>query len=67
MTEAEAPAALARRRALLEEQAQALMVTLVVFDPELDASQVVASEGWKKRYLTKTEKGLRTKYRAPFT
>ena len=64
MTEAGAQAELARRRALLVERAQALMVTLELFDPELDASQVVAAEDWRKAYRARTEKGLRTRYAA---
>lgn len=67
MAEAGAPVELSCRRALLLEQAQALVTTLELFDPGLDVSQVAASEGWRKRYLAKTEKGLRTKYRAPVT
>ena len=62
MNEAGAPAELARRRARLEEQAQALMTTLLLFDSDLDVERVAASEGWRKRYRAKAEKGLRAKY-----
>lgn len=62
MAEEGAPAELARRQELLVGQAQALTTTLHLFDPELDASQVVASEGWRKRYRAKAEKGLRALY-----
>lgn len=64
MAEAEAPAELARRRALLEEQVQALVATLLMFDPELDVGQVAASEGWRKGYRSKTESRLRARYTA---
>lgn len=65
MAEEGAPAELARRRALLEEQAQALTTTLLLFDPELDASQVVTSEGWKMVYRARSTEGLRTRYLRP--
>lgn len=64
LVETGAPVELARRRALLMEQSQALVTTLQLFDPELDASQVAVSEGWRKRYRARTEKGLRTRYAA---
>ena len=44
MAEAGAPVELARRRELLLEQAQALVMTLELFDPELAPSQVAAAE-----------------------
>lgn len=62
--EARAPAALAGRRALLLEQAQALVTTLQLFDSELDVSQVAASDGWRKAYQSKTESRLRARYAA---
>lgn len=64
MAEAGAPVALARRRELLEQQTTALTTTLYLFGPELDASQVAALEGWRKRYRARTEKGLRRRYAA---
>jgi hypothetical protein len=42
MAEAGAPAELARRRALLDEQAQALMTTLLLVDSDLDVERVAA-------------------------
>lgn len=59
MAEATAPAELARRRAQLEGQAQALVTTLQLFDPDLDVERVAVSEGWRKQYRAKAEKGLR--------
>ena len=50
MAEAGAPVELARRRELLLEQAQALVMTLELFDPELAPSQVAAAEGWRRVY-----------------
>jgi len=65
MAEAGAPAELARRRALLIEQAQALETTLLLFDPELEVRQVAASEGWKKIYRARSTEGLRVRYLRP--
>jgi len=72
MAEAGAPVELARRRVLMMEQAQALETTLQLFDPELEVSQVAASEGWRKAYRARTEKWLRvqcaaTSKRAPMS
>ena len=64
MAETGAPVELARRRALLMEQAQALVTTLQLFDPELVVGQVAASEGWRKGYRARSEKGLRNRYAA---
>jgi len=64
MAEAGAPVELARRRALLMEQVDALVTTLQLFDRELDVSQVAALEGWRKRYRVRTKKRLRPRYAA---
>jgi len=62
MAEAGAPVELASRRALLLEQARALVTTLQLFDPELEVSQVGASEAWKKVYRARSAEGLRARY-----
>lgn len=62
MAEAGAPVELASRWALLLEQAQALVMPLQLFDPELEGSQVVASEAWKKVYRARSTEGLRARY-----
>lgn len=62
MADTGAPVELARRRALLREQAQALVTTLQLFDPELVVGQVAASEGWRKRYRARTTRSLRRTY-----
>lgn len=64
MTEAEAPTELARRRVLLEEQAQALTTTLHLFDPEIDASQVVAAERWRIKYKARSTFSVRKRYQS---
>ncbi len=65
MTDAGAPVELARRRAQLLKQAQALVTTLELFDPGLDVSQVAASEGWRKLYRARTPRSLRKTYLIP--
>lgn len=63
MAEEGALAELARKRAqLLEEHAQALVTTLQLFDPELDAGYVAASDGWRKSYRARNDRTLRAKY-----
>ena len=62
MAEAGAPVELACRRAQLREQAQALVTTLQLFDPELDVEAVAQGEGWRKAYRVRSAKSLRTRY-----
>lgn len=65
MAEAGAPVELACRRAQLLEQAQALVTTLQLIDPELDVGQVAVSEGWRKMYRARTPRSLKKTYLIP--
>ncbi|ADU98894.1 hypothetical protein HF896_06345 [Alicycliphilus denitrificans] len=62
MAEKGAPVELAHRRVLLVEQAEALVLTLQLFDPELDVDAVAQGEGWRKAYRVRSAKSLRTQY-----
>ncbi len=50
MADTEAPVELARRQTLLIEQAQALVTTLHLFDPEMEVGQVATLESWRRAY-----------------
>ena len=62
MAEKGAPVELAHRRALLMEQAEALVLTLQLFEPELAMEVVAQGEGWRKAYRVRSAKSLRTRY-----